>query len=126
AAAVVGVLPSLLVLIGLTFVMLVGHAWAHADLKRRGLSESPSTTVTFTHGAFLGLAGHLFLVYIAINPEWSTPPWPLLASLGVLTLAVSATSLAAEAPPLHAAGAIAAALVILVWTENAMPGEWAR
>ena len=125
AAAVVGLLPSLLVLIGLTLIMLAGHAWAHADLKRRGVSESAST-VGFTHGAFLGLAGHLFLLYIAVNPEWSTPPWPLLASLAVLTLAVSATSLAAEAPPLHAAGAIAAAVVILEWTENAMPGDWAR
>src|SRR5439155_6050099 len=69
--------------------------------------------------------GHLFLVYIAADPEWSTPPWPLLGSLVVLTLAVSATSLAAEAPPLHTAGIVAAAAVILAWAENGMPGEWA-
>src|SRR5262249_13575276 len=48
-----------------------------------------------------------------------------LGALAVLTLAVSATSIAAEAPALHAAGAIGAATVILAWTENAMPGAWA-
>ena len=125
AAAVVGLLPSLVVLIGLTLVMLTGHAWAHADLKRRGVAES-ATDLGFRHGAFLGLGGHLFLLYVAVNPEWSVAPWPLLGALGVMTLAVSATSLAAETPPLHAGAAIAAAMVVLAWVENAMPGEWAR
>ena len=32
AAAVVGLLPSLIVLVGLTLVMLGGHAWAHAEM----------------------------------------------------------------------------------------------
>ena len=35
AAAAVGVLPSLLVLVGLTLVMLGGHAWAHANERTR-------------------------------------------------------------------------------------------
>src|SRR5207245_11611521 len=124
AAAVVGLLPSLLVLIGLTLVMLAGYTWAHIDARRRG-GAAGGSEIAFRHGAFLGLAGHLFLFYIAANPEWSTPPWPLLGSLALLTLAASATSLAAETPPLHAAGALAAAIVVLAWTENGMPGEWA-
>src|SRR5207245_610767 len=124
AAAVVGLLPSLLVLIGLTLVMLAGYASAHIDGRRRG-GAAGGSEIAFRHGAFLGLAGHLFLFYIAANPEWSTPPWPLLGSLALLTLAASATSLAAETPPLHAAGALAAAIVVLAWTENGMPGEWA-
>jgi hypothetical protein len=124
AAAIVGLLPSLAVLVGLTLAMLAGHAWAHADSRRRGAGGSGSD-LAFRHGAFLGLGGHLFLLYIATNPEWSIPPWPLVGALLVTTLAVSTTSLATESPLLHAAGAIAAAMVTLAWIENAMRGEWA-
>ncbi len=35
AAAVVGLMPSLIVLVGLTLVMLGGHAWAHAETMRQ-------------------------------------------------------------------------------------------
>jgi uncharacterized membrane protein len=121
AAGAVGVLPSLLVVVGLTFVMLAGHAWAHAQLKRHGARDT--STIGFRQGAFLGLGCHLFLMYMAANPEWSSVPWPLVASLAVVTLAVSATSLAAEMPALHAAGVIAAGLVLLMWAANAMPAD---
>ena len=40
AAAAVGVLPSLLVLVGLTLMMLGGHAWAHAQARRHGPAAS--------------------------------------------------------------------------------------
>jgi uncharacterized membrane protein len=122
AAGIVGVLPSLIVVVGLALVMLAGHAWSHRALKRRGVTEGVSE-IGFGHGAFLGLVCHVFLVYMAANPVWSSVPWPLLASLAVVTLAVSAASLAAEMPQLHAAGVVAAAVVLLVWAGNAMPRD---
>ena len=104
AAAVVGLLPSLLAVIGLTLIMLVGHAWAHAQVRQRIGEAAATTTGGFRHGIYLALVGHLFLFYVAQDPRWSTPPWPLLGSLAVLTLATSVSSLAVSAGALHAAG----------------------
>jgi uncharacterized membrane protein len=114
AAAIVGVLPSLLFLVLLTLTMLVGHAWAHRQLAGAG-AVRPG--FGFRQGTYLGLLGHIFLFFTAIDPRWSIPPWPIFGALAVLTLAVSATSLAVEAAELHAAGAIAAAVVVFGWSQ---------
>jgi uncharacterized membrane protein len=73
---------------------------------------------------YLGLAGHLFLLFVAVNREWSTPPWPLFGTLAVLTLAVSVTSVATRQAILHAAGAVAAAIVTTAWA-GTVSSEWA-
>jgi uncharacterized membrane protein len=124
AAAVVGLLPSLLVLVGLTLVMYTGHAWAYTRARRTGaLSHTPETG-GFQHGIYLGLVGHLFLLFIAQDAEWSIPPWPLLGSLAVMTLAASVSSMAIEAGELHASGVIAAAVVVLAWTMMSLTSAW--
>jgi hypothetical protein len=113
AAAAVGVLPSLTVLVGLALVTFGGHAWAHRRLAR----SQPSASLR--DGLFLGLGGHLFLLLLAVNPAWSVPPWPWMGTLAVVTLAASAASLATRATALHAAGAVAAAVVVAGWTSAA-------
>ena len=124
SAAAVGLLPSLLVLTGLTLLMLGGHAWAI-----RRTHEATRTAVAqplgFREGVYLAFVGHLFLFFIAVNPEWSAPPWPMLGALAVMTLAASAASLAARAPALHAAGLIAASLIVLGWSGLAAGDDWA-
>jgi len=55
AAGSVGVMPSLLVVVGLTLIMLTGHAWVH----RRGTQPSAGQ-LPFASGMWLALAGHLF------------------------------------------------------------------
>ena len=123
AAGAVGILPSLLVLVLLTIVMLAGHAWAHGQVLRLGSGQArvPSTFggIGFRQGTYLGLLGHAFLFFVAIEPQWSLPPWPLFGALVVLTLAVSAASLAVEAGGLHAAGVIAASMVVYAWARAA-------
>jgi hypothetical protein len=52
----------------------------------------------FPQGVYLAFVGHFFLFFIAVNPEWSAPPWPMLGALTVMTLATSAASLAAARP----------------------------
>ena len=52
---------------------------------------------------YLGLIGHAFLYFIALNRQWSIPPWPLFGCLTVVTLATSATS-AASVPAAARAG----------------------
>jgi Predicted membrane protein (DUF2339) len=121
SAAVVGLLPSLAVMAGLTLITLAGYAWSH----RR--SPAPVTSelneVSFGQGLYIGLGGHLFLLFVAVNREWSMPPWPLFGTLAVLTLAVSVTSLATRQSILHAAGAIAAGVVTTAWA-GTVSFEW--
>jgi len=117
AAAAVGLLPSLLFLVMLTLTMLVGHAWSHRQARSR--SDFDPSRFGFRQGAYLGLLGHLFLFFTAIDPDWSIPPWPLFGALAVMTLALTTTSLAVSSAELHAAGAAAAAIVLFAWARVA-------
>jgi hypothetical protein len=120
AAGAVGVLPALSVLCGLTLVTLGGHAWASRQVPAVARNEGAG----FTEGQYLAVIGHLFLFFLAVNREWSVPPWPLFGALAVMTLATSATSLWTRSATLHAAGVIAAALVMLGWTFVTEVSPW--
>jgi Predicted membrane protein (DUF2339) len=119
AAGSVGVLPSLTVVVGLTLVTLFGHAWS-----TRTTTAARSTPAQFTHGLYLGLAGHLFLLLIVANRAWALPPWPIFGALLVITLGTSAAALWSKTAALHAAGCIASALVITSWSAAAGSPEW--
>jgi uncharacterized membrane protein len=121
ASGSVGILASLSVLAGMTLVTLGGYAWAHARPGSTGAAPAPAR---FSDGLFLGLIGHVFLLLLGINPEWSLPPWPLFGTLAVLTLATSVASLAVASGALHVTGVAAAAIVVLAWTTNAAGHEW--
>ncbi len=122
AAAVVGIMPSLIVLVGLTLVMLGGHAWAHAEMVRQGGRRDEA--LGFPTTASLGLVGHGFLLFVFLNPAWSTPPWPALGALLVMTLAASTTALFVGRGILHAAAAIAAAVIISAWSQLSIGDDW--
>jgi hypothetical protein len=124
AAAIVGLLPSLTVLVGLTLVMFGGYAWGHAESLRHGHAPDPLEPIGFPTTASLGLVGHGFLLFVFLNPEWSTPPWPALGALLVMTLAASTTALFVRNGILHAAAAIAAAVIISAWTQIALGDDW--
>jgi hypothetical protein len=122
AAAVVGLLPSLLVVVGLALVMFIGHTWAHIWILR----QDPRTMARadsggFQHGIYIGLMGHLFLFYIARDAAWSVPPGPMFGALAVMTLGASVAAMAVEAGELHASAVIASALVLLMWAITSMP-----
>ena len=122
AGASVGVLPSLAVLTGLTLVTLGGHAWTQRRWLQRAAGRPGAAP--FVEGPYLGLIGHLFLLFVAVNREWSLPPWPWFATLGVMTLGVSTVSLATRTPALHAAGAVAAAVIMSAWTYATGAPAW--
>ena len=115
AAAVVGLLPSLMFVAGLTLLMLIGHAWCY----RRARVPASGAGAGFRQGTFLALIGHLFLFYIAADRIWSLPPWPLFGTLAVLTLAFSASSLAVRMSELHASSTIAASVIVFIWAQVA-------
>ena len=119
AAASVGVLPSLSVLTGLTLLTLGGYAWAHRHTGGRS-----GESAAFGNGLYLAIIGHLFLFFIAVNREWSIPPWPLFGTLAVITLAASTTSLATRLAGIHVMGAIAAAVIVMTWTAAAATETW--
>jgi uncharacterized membrane protein len=120
-AAAVGLLPSLTVITGFTLVTLAGYAWAHVRLRE---SADAVRGGGFTNGLFLSLLGHLFVLFVAINREWSLPPWPVFATLAVVTLATGATSLVTRRMGVHAAGTVAAAVIVLAWTVAANAAPW--
>ncbi len=116
AAGAVGILPSLAVLGSLSLVTLAGHTWEFAQVRAARVA---AVGTGFTRGLFLALGGHLFLLFLVTNPAWSLPPWPWMATLGLLTLAMSCAALFTGVAALHAAGAIAAASVVVFWTPSA-------
>ena len=81
-AGVVGVLPGLAVVTGLTLITLGGHTWAHFSMR----SLRDEATPDARSATALGLLGHAFLFFVALNPQWSLPPWPLFGSLAVATV----------------------------------------
>ena len=109
-AAVVGILPSLAVATGLALITLGGHAGIRLSSGERTAASQPPT------GTALGLIGHAFLFFVALNREWSVPPGPLFGSLAVVTLAASVTAMVTREWLLHVLGVAAAALVITGWT----------
>jgi hypothetical protein len=123
SAGVVGLLPSLLVVVGLTLVMLTGHVWAQS-VARHQRAPARRDGVSFGQSVFLALVGQLFLVFVAGDPTWGQPPWPWLGVLAVMTLATTAAALRADLPDLHAAGVAAAALVTLAFAAQ-VPRAWA-
>jgi hypothetical protein len=129
AGTAVGVLPSLLVIVGLTLIMFAGHAWALDSTRASAAQRTTGTSgesgaMGCRQGIYLGLVGQLFLFHAAQDVRWALPPWPLLAALLVTTLSATAASLNARTPHLHAAGVVAAAMVVLALALN-VPAAWA-
>ncbi len=114
AGAAVGVLGSLTVLAGLSLLTLAGHAWGHRQ-ARAGVADLSRGQAGFARGIYLGLVGHLFLLFVSLNREWSVPPWPVFGTLAVLMLAASAVSLVTRRMSLHAASTVAAGLIVAAW-----------
>jgi len=123
AADVVGLGPSLIVLVGLTLVMFGGYAWAHTEVMRQ--AAQPGVRTGFPTMASLGLVGHGFLLIVFEHPEWSMAPWPGLAALLVMTLAASATALFVGKAVIHAGATIAAALIVHAWAQDTAGDTWA-
>jgi hypothetical protein len=126
AVGTMGLVPSLLLVVLLTLIMLAGHAWAHAagPEAARPAKDSDTVPVRFRDGLFLALVGHVFLLYVAADPQVSVPPWTLFGALAVITVAMSVTSRFTRVGVLHAAGVAAASAVVYEWSVNAGAAPW--
>jgi uncharacterized membrane protein len=120
AAAVVGLLSSLLVVVGLSLVMVGGYLWGMRYAPARSLDEEAGTPRAAS-GLWLALLGHLFLFSVAINAQWALPPWPLFGALTVVALAYSMASLAAKQPMIHLVSTVFVAIVLFAWRTVTQP-----
>lgn len=108
---VVGALlvQALIVIAGFALLALGGSLWAEHRSERKGLTEAARQNQL---AALFGLAGHGFLLVVAAQPRLAVPPWPWLAILGLLDLALLVASLWVRRGLLHLF-AVAGSVVLL-------------
>lgn len=111
--------PALVVVAGFSLLTLGGNAFAARRAEAAG-GEEPEL---FGGGLYLGLVGHLFLVFVASQPGLAVPPWPLLGVLAVVDLAIGVAALFAKRGELFVAALVGTAIVLLVFegTNDAAP-----
>jgi hypothetical protein len=80
----------------------------------------------FEGQAHLALAGHAFLIFVAGSPSLAFPPWPFLAVLAVLNLAVGVAALYLRRGSMLIGAAMLSQIVALVWTFGARTAPWSN
>jgi hypothetical protein len=114
ASLVGAVLPALAVVALLGIIAVVGSAWPARDDSQ------------FSGGVFLGLVGHLFLMFVAARADLAIPPWPMLAVLLVLDLAVAIAALRLRNAMLLLAAMALSQVVLAIFATNAELATWAQ
>jgi uncharacterized membrane protein len=111
------VVPALLVVAGFSLVALFGQLWMAAGADDE---ESDGTQAALS----LALVGHLFLLFVALQPALAVPPWPMLAVLALLDLGVGAAALVARRGEVHAAALGLSQVVLVAWAATAQAAPW--
>jgi hypothetical protein len=122
ATVAIALVPALSVVTGFALLTLAGSVWARRREVREESGEEQRWS--FAAGGFVALIGHLFLAFVATQSRLSIPPGPMLAILGVLTLAFGVAALYTRDGQLFLGGMVAAALVIVVWQFTAEAAPW--
>lgn len=109
-------LPALAVISGFALLVVGGYIW----IERK----SGAAGVLSGRGVYLGLAGHLFLFFVAAQSSLAVPPWPMLAVMAFLDLAIGVAALYVRRGELHLGAMIASQCLLLVWLQVAHTGTW--
>ena len=112
ATLTVNLVPAMLIVATFALLVIVGNVWAS---KRDD---------AFAQGTYLALAGHGFLLFVAGEKALAFPPWPLLAVLFVLDLAIGIAAIYLRRASLMIAAMAASQLVLMVWAVNATVAPW--
>ena len=88
-------------------VVFLGAAWAK-----------------FEGQTYLALVGHGFLLFVALSTSLSVPPWPFLAVLFVLDLAIGIAALYLKRGALLAGAAVMSQVVLTAWSAVADEAPW--
>src|SRR5256885_11088931 len=100
---------------------MAGSIWV---TRRQASSGDEEVRNIFRNGAFVGLVGHVFLLFVASQPSLGIPPWPLLAVLFVLTAAAGVAALYVKRGELFLGAVIATPAVLFVWQGTAPSEPW--
>jgi hypothetical protein len=110
---------ALVVIAGFALLALGGSLWAERQSERNGLTEAARQN---RQAACFGLAGHGFLLVVAVQPRLAVPPWSWLAVLGLLDLALLTASLWARRGLLHLAAAVGSVVLLGAYVTSGSPG----
>ncbi|MGZ5442054.1 MAG: DUF2339 domain-containing protein [Thermoanaerobaculia bacterium] len=100
-------IPALFVIAVFGVLVVLTTAWARFEGQ--------------TH---LALAGHAFLIFVAASRTLAFPPWPFLAVLLVLDLAIGVAALYLKRSSLVVGAAVMSQGVLLAWTMVAEVAPW--
>ncbi len=100
-------IPALFVIAVFGVLVVLTTAWAKFEGQ--------------THFA---LAGHAFLVFVAASRTLAFPPWPFLAVLLVLDLAIGVAAVYLKRSSLLVGGAVMSQVVLLAWAVVAEVAPW--
>ncbi|HPS66419.1 MAG TPA: DUF2339 domain-containing protein [Holophaga sp.] len=110
-APIGGMLVPALAVLGAFGVLVVGGSlW----LRNRRASDGQSAPFAEPE-MFLGLAGHVFLLAVVVQPGLSLPPWPWLGVLLVMALALGTAALYIRRGALQLGSVVATLLVLITW-----------
>ena len=113
AAVAIALIPALSIVGGYSLVTIAGSVWA---MRRQDLPDADNVRGLFRSGTFVGLVGHLFLLFVAAEPKLAIPPGPLLATLAVLTAAAGVGALYVKRGELLLGAVIATTAVLIPGT----------
>ncbi|HEX6086555.1 MAG TPA: DUF2339 domain-containing protein [Thermoanaerobaculia bacterium] len=100
-------IPALAVIALFGVLVVLGAAWAK-----------------FEGQTYLALVGHAFLLFVALSTSLSVPPWPFLAVLFVLDLAIGIAALYLKRGALLAGAAVMSQVVLTAWSAVADEAPW--
>jgi uncharacterized membrane protein len=83
-----------------------------------------STWARFAGQTHLALVGHAFLVFVAASRTLAFPPWPFLAVLLVLDLALGVAALYLKRGSLLVGAAVMSQVVLLAWSAFTDAAPW--
>jgi len=108
-------IPALFVVGAFGVLIVVGNVLA---------SRESDNASAFEGSTYLGLAGHLFLLFVASQKELAFPPWPLFAILALLDLAIGVAAIYLKRAKLMTVAIAASQAVLIVWATQSSVAPW--
>jgi hypothetical protein len=108
-------IAAMIIVGGFSLLTLGGHLFAAAgtgsDAARRG-------------GMAMALVGHLFLLFVAVEPSLSVPPWPMFGVLAVLDLAIGVAALYVRRAEVYFGAIVVTQAILIAWVVTTSVAPW--
>ncbi len=108
---------GLVMVAGFAFMVLGTGLW-RSHIENRAGGSAP------VQGMHLALAGHAFLLFVALQPALVVSPWPFLAVMGVLDLAIGVAGLYSRRGDTYAIALAASQFILIAWLFTVDAAPW--